>query len=149
MAFIEQAIEAAIKTAFDSDSTLVIDANTTAAFRSFWTDDVTDQEDEPVSLPMVAVAAGPNTEYDAMKGMPMRQVDVMVMIATDITDDPKRTQLATLYENVRDVFETTTFSPSTGTFNSCQVTDAATPYIDGNMNVVEMTVRFDVCTSYS
>ncbi len=138
MASVEESVELAIKTGLVTDGI-------TATIRSFFLDDATSDTEEERIYESVGIMAHPNTPvgYRTVH----KNVPVSIRCMTHFLDDKKRTNLADLYEAVRDSVDTYNFQTHmpTGLSMNLMVVEGGTSGGDGNEQYVQIECLAKVC----
>jgi len=139
---IEQATETALKTAITAGLTA---DGITASIRAFFIDDEASDHREDLIYPMVGIVASPATPQPADSYQStFMDVPCTVVCATHAEDDPKRTNLWSLYASVRKALDRTALVISGANFSGTIITGGNTG-MDGNEQTVEINVTVRTC----
>jgi hypothetical protein len=88
-------------------------------YRRFWSDDDAEAYDEQIKFPLIQIGAAPNTPRGYQE--PLRQVPVILNIATLLIEDPKREMLANLYNTIRQAIDERDWNQDTTLLHNVEI----------------------------
>ena len=146
--FVEQEVENLIRTGLIAEFTAYNAENETSHspnYRRFFSDDAADEDVESITFPMIQIGASPNTPRGYRE--PLRQVPVLINIGTLLINDPKRAELAALYNVARNAVDTRNWNQDTGALDNMELTieEGGEILEDENGSYVTMNLTAEVC----
>ncbi len=131
----------AVIAAYNSEN----DTELAPTYRRFWSDDDADAHDEKIKFPLIQIGASPNTPRGYQE--PLRQVPVVLNIATLLIEDTKRTTLAILYDIIRTAIDSRDWNQDTALLHNVEVdvSDGGEILEDDRVSFATLNLTAEVC----
>ena len=142
---IESATEQGIKTAFRA-YTDTLDPDSAVTYRCFFLDDETDSGEptEKREYPLIQIHASPN--WPTQHKSTFRHIPVEIKWATHRSKDPKKTTVASLYQNCRTLIDAvTTILVSGYNVMGIIIEQGGESGVDDNENYITLPLTVKIC----